>query len=417
MLSQKIDIYKEENLRLENIASRIGLESSFLEYLESPRRILFVSVPVTMDNKEMKIFDGYRVQHNINRGPAKGGIRYHPSVSLDKLKALAMVMTWKCAIVNIPFGGAKGGVVCDPKNLSIKEIERITRRYTSELIPIIGPERDIPAPDIGTNPQVMSWMMDTYSMDKGYTVPGVVTGKPVSIGGSLGREGATARGCIYVINKLLELKNLLKEKINFVIQGFGNVGFNASKYASKNGFNVIAVSDSRGGIYNPNGLDILMVKDHKDRTGSVVGFSGAESITNDELFEIPCDVFIPAAIESQITPSRALKMKCKIVAEAANIPTTIGADNILNERGTVVIPDILCNAGGAVISYFEWVQDIQAYFWTENEINEKLKEAMESSFQKVYEKSIELRTDMRTAAYVIAVRRVLEATKIRGIFP
>jgi len=416
-LNEETNIYEEEKLRLQNIANITNLDAGFLEYLQYPKRILAVSVPVIMDSGELRIFDGFRVQYNINRGPAKGGIRFHSSVSLDKLKALAMVMTWKCAVTNIPFGGAKGGVICDPKSLSRKELEKLTRRYTFELIPIIGPEKDIPAPDIGTNPEVMAWIMDTYSMDQGYSVPGVVTGKPVVLGGTLGREGATARGCIYITISLLETLNLIKGEMDFAVQGFGNVGFNAARYVSESGFRLVALSDSKGGIYNPKGLNVLKVKEHKDKTGSVINFKDANTITNDELFEVKCDVFIPAAIESQITARRALKMKCKVISEAANIPTTIGADNILRDRGLVVIPDILTNAGGVVVSYFEWVQDAQAYFWTEDDVNQRLRKIMKRSFEDVYMKSKEMKCNLRTAAYAIAVTRVIEATKTRGIFP
>jgi glutamate dehydrogenase (NAD(P)+) len=385
--------------------------------LRSIKRALIVSIPVKMDDGKVEVFTGYRVQHNVSRGPAKGGIRYHPDVTLDEVKALAMLMTWKCAVVGIPYGGAKGGVVCDPKRLSLSELERITRRYTSEIIFIIGPEKDIPAPDVNTNPQVMAWIMDTYSMDQGFSVPGVVTGKPISIGGSLGRNEATARGCMFTILSAFKYLNWAVQNKRVAVQGFGNVGWPVARLLHDQGFKIIAISDIEGGIYNSKGLDPILVKKHSTDNGTVAGYKDADKITNKELLELDCDVLVPAAIESQITESNAAKIKARLIAEAANGPTTPQADSVLSDRKIFIIPDILANAGGVTVSYFEWVQGLQAYFWSEREVNLKLRDIMEKSFDSVYNMAKEKNIDMRLAAYCLAVKRVAEAHITRGLYP
>jgi len=403
--------------QLDDVARLIGLNESIHGFLREPKRVLEVSVPVRMDNGVFRMFKGFRVQHNMARGPSKGGIRFHPDVSLDEVKALAMWMTWKCSLVNIPFGGAKGGVICDPKAMSMQELENLTRRFTSEISIIIGPEKDIPAPDVYTTPQVMAWIMDTYSMQYGYSVPGVVTGKPVAIGGSLGRDKATARGCLYVVDEAMRAKNMPIGGARVAIQGFGNAGMHAAELMQKSGYTIVAVSDSRGGVANPKGLDVAGVIAHKTETGSVVGFTGGERISNKDLLECDCEVLVPAALEKVITAENAPRIKAKIVAEAANGPTLPEADAILFERGIMVLPDILANAGGVTVSYFEWVQDLQENFWEEDEINERLKRKMTRAFKETYEQSQRLNIDMRKGAYVVAVSRVAEATKLRGLYP
>ena len=403
--------------QLDEVAKETNLDEGIHQILRHPKRCLTVSIPIQMDNGKIKVFTGFRVQHNVTRGPAKGGIRYHPSVTLDEMKALAMLMTWKCAVVNIPYGGAKGGIVCEPRKLSLKELERLTRRYISEIISFIGPERDIPAPDVNTNPQVMAWIMDTYSMDVGYSVPGVVTGKPISIGGSLGRNTATARGVMFsLINTAKKLKLDLFEK-RIAIQGYGNVGGNLAHLLSDEGYRIIAISDVEGGIYNPKGLDPIKVSLALKESGSVVGFKDGDKITNQELLAVDCDVLIPAALENQIDEDNADRIKAKFVVEAANGPTTPEADKILEAKGVFVIPDILANAGGVTVSYFEWVQGLQAYFWTEREVNLKLRDIMQKAFDNVYHISEERKVTMRKAAYMLAVERVAEATRVRGLYP
>jgi glutamate dehydrogenase (NAD(P)+) len=363
------------------------------------------------------MFKGYRVQHNMARGPSKGGIRFHPDVSLDEVKALAMWMTWKCSLVNIPFGGAKGGVICDPKTMSMQELENLTRRFTSEISIIIGPDKDIPAPDVYTTPQVMAWIMDTYSMQCGFSVPGVVTGKPVAIGGSLGRDKATARGCLYAIDEAMNVKGIPVDGARVAIQGFGNAGMHAADLMQRAGYSIVAVSDSKGGVANPKGLDVYGVIAHKTETGSVVGFTGGERISNKDVLEYDCEVLVPAALEKVITAENASRIRAKIVAEAANGPTLPEADRILFDRGIMVLPDILANAGGVTVSYFEWVQDLQENFWEEDEINERLKRKMVRAFKETHEQSQRLNIDMRRGAYVVAVSRVAEATKLRGLYP
>ena len=411
------NVWEMAQQQLDDVARLVGLNESIHGYLREPKRVLEVSVPVRMDNGVFRMFKGYRVQHNMARGPSKGGIRYHPAVSLDEVKALAMWMTWKCSLVNIPFGGAKGGVICDPKNMSMQELENLTRRFTSEISIIIGPEKDIPAPDVYTTPQVMAWIMDTYSMQKGYSVPGVVTGKPVSIGGSLGRDKATARGCLFVVDEAMRARGIPVDGARVAIQGFGNAGMHAAELMQKAGYTIVAVSDSRGGVANPKGLDIGGVIAHKTETGSVVGFTGGERISNKDVLEYDCEVLVPAALEKVITAENAPRIRAKIVAEAANGPTLPEADGILSERGIMVLPDILANAGGVAVSYFEWVQDLQETFWEEDEINERLKRKMTRAFKETLEQSQRLNIDMRRGAYVVAVSRVAEATKLRGLYP
>ncbi|MCX7795391.1 MAG: Glu/Leu/Phe/Val dehydrogenase [bacterium] len=404
--------------QFEIVAERLNLEPYIRERLKRPKRILTVNFPVRMDDGSIKFFEGYRVHHNVDRGPAKGGIRYHPSVSLDEVKALAMWMTWKCAVVNIPYGGAKGGVVCDPHKMSIGEIERLTRRYTTEISFFIGPEKDIPAPDVNTNPQIMAWIMDTYSMNMGYSIPQVVTGKPIEIGGSEGRVEATARGCLFTILKACNYLGLAIKNARVAIQGYGNAGYNLAKLIAREGAKVIAVSDSKGGIYNEDGLNPEIVMKHKVETGSVIDFPGGKNITNEELLKLNCDILVPAALEDQIHKDNADKIRAKIVAEAANGPTTPEADEILFRKGIFIIPDVLANAGGVTVSYFEWVQDLQSFFWTEEDVNQKLKEVMERSFDKVLEIFIkEKDINMRTAAYMLAIDRVARAVKLRGLYP
>ena len=411
------NVWEMAQSQLDDVARFIGLNESIHAYLREPKRVLEVSVPVRMDEGIFRLYKGYRVQHNMSRGPSKGGIRFHPGVSLDEVKALAMWMTWKCSLVNIPFGGAKGGVICDPKTLSMQELENLTRRFTSEISIIIGPEKDIPAPDVYTTPQVMAWIMDTYSMQRGYSVPGVVTGKPVAIGGSLGRDKATARGCLYAVDEAMLVQGLSVRGARVSIQGFGNAGMHAAQLMHDAGYTIVAVSDSRGGVANPNGLDVAGVIAHKGETGSLVGFTGGERVSNKEVLEYDCDVLVPAALEKVITAENAPRIRAKIVAEAANGPTLPEADRILHDRGIMVLPDILANAGGVTVSYFEWVQDLQENFWEEDEINERLKRKMTRAFKETYEQSQRLNIDMRRGAYVVAVSRVAEATKLRGLYP
>ncbi|NOZ23432.1 MAG: Glu/Leu/Phe/Val dehydrogenase [Planctomycetes bacterium] len=403
--------------QLAETAGRLNLDPSLHRILSNARRSLIVSLPVKMDDGSIRVFQGFRVQHNLARGPGKGGIRYHPDVSFDEVKALAMWMTWKCAVAGIPYGGAKGGIVCDPKQMSLGEVERLTRRYAFELIPIIGPERDIPAPDVNTNPQVMAWIMDTYSMDRGYSVPGVVTGKPVSIGGSLGRNEATARGCVFTILNAMKHLDMPIDGLRVAIQGYGNAGSFTAILLAEEGCRIIAASDTGGAVYNSNGLDPVKLAEHKKSTKSVAGFPDTEAITNEELLELDCDILVPAALENQITEANADRIKAKLIAEAANGPTTLAADKILEEKGVWVVPDILTNAGGVTVSYFEWVQGLQAYFWSKREVNLKLRDIMEKAYAMVYKIASERSVTMRQAAMMLAVTRVAEATKTRGIYP
>ncbi len=398
-------------------ADRLQLDPRLRGVLRECRREMIVHFPVLMDDGDIRVFTGYRVQHNLARGPAKGGIRYHPSVTLDEVKALAMWMTWKCAVVRIPYGGAKGGVVCDPKSMSLREQERLTRRYATEISVLIGPESDIPAPDINTNPQTMAWIMDTYSMHRGYSVPAVVTGKPLSIGGSEGRPDATGRGVVYCVQEAVKVLGLDLRRTRAAVQGFGNVGEATARFLHEAGVKVVAVSDSRGGAYNPAGLDPHEVLRYKQETGSVVGAPRTQTISNQDLLELDCDILVPAAMEGAITANNAHRIKARIIAEGANGPTTPEADAILHERGVLVIPDILCNAGGVTVSYFEWVQDREEFFWTLEEINSRLHRIMTRAFDDVMRTAREQDTDLRTAAYMLAVGRVAEATMTRGIYP
>jgi len=403
--------------QLDEVAELMGLAPGVHETLRSPKRALIVAVPFRRDDGSTKVVQGYRVHHNVTRGPAKGGIRYYPGVDLDEVKALAMWMTWKCAIVNIPFGGAKGGVSVDPKNLSRAELERMTRRYASEILPLIGPERDIPAPDMNTNEEIMSWIMDTYSINQGYSVPGVVTGKPVAIGGSRGRAGATSRGVMYMVFSTLRKLGIPIEEASIAIQGYGKVGGFGAQLLHDSGCRVVAVSDVEGGLYREKGLDPEAINRYKRESGTVVGFPGADSITNDELLEVECDVLIPAAIEGVISSRNADRVKASILVEAANGPITFEGDKVLNDRGVFVIPDILANAGGVTVSYFEWVQDLQAYFWSEEMINARLKQIMEGAFNDVFKLHKSKGLTMRQAAHWIGVGRVAEAHLTRGLFP
>ena len=403
--------------QLEHVAELLMLDDGLRKMLLKPKRELTVHFPVHMDNGDIEVFTGYRVQHNIVRGPAKGGLRYHPDVTLDEVKALAMWMTWKCAIVGLPFGGAKGGVICNPKKMSASELERLTRRYTTEISILIGPESDIPAPDVYTNPQVMSWIMDTYSMHAGYSVPAVVTGKPLAIGGSEGRTEATGRGCMITALEAVRNLGLSLDGLSVAVQGFGNVGAIAARLLYRKGCKIIAASDSQSGVYNKNGLDINRLEIYKQKTGSLSGFADADPVTNDELLSLQCDVLIPAALENQITEKNADKITARILVEGANGPTTPEADRILHDKGVFLVPDVLANAGGVTVSYFEWVQDMQSFFWKESEINRRLEEILISSFANVLAIANERKTDMRTAAYILAVKRVVEATLNRGIYP
>jgi len=403
--------------QFERAARYVPMKKGIYEMLRRPKRELTVSFPVRMDDGSVEIFTGYRVQHHDVRGPFKGGIRYHPNVTLDEVRALAMWMTWKTAVVNIPYGGAKGGIVCNPKEMSEKELERLTRRYASEISLIIGPDADIPAPDVNTNPQVMAWIMDTYSMLKGHSVPAVVTGKPIDVGGSLGRGEATGRGVVYTVAEAMKHLDIPVEGATVVVQGYGNAGSVAARLMQDLGAKVIAVSDSKGGVYNPNGLDTRDVLRHKRETGSVINYPGADTISNAELLTLECTVLIPAALANQITGENAAEVKARIVAEAANGPTTPDADDILHKKGVFVIPDVLCNAGGVTVSYFEWVQDLQSFFWDEDEVNQKLQRIMTRAFHNVLDIAHEKNVDMRTAAYILAISRVARAVEVRGLFP
>lgn len=421
MIKKKYDETKPldmHNLQFDIAAERLNHEAWILEKIKHSRREFSVKFPLRFDDGHIEFLSGYRVQHNTLRGPAKGGIRYHPQVDLDELRALAGWMTWKCAVVNIPFGGAKGGVTCDPSTMSQGEIERLTRRYIWEISPIIGPDQDIPAPDVNTNPQVMAWIVDTYSVFKGYTCNSVVTGKPIEIGGSLGRLKATSRGVLFTLQEAAKLLNLDLSSLTVAIQGFGNVGYHAAELLIQEiGAKIIAVSDWKGGIFNHNGLDLLRVYEHRQKTGSVINFSQVDNITNAELLELPCDVLIPAALEGQITRQNANNIKAKIIAEGANGPTSPFADDILYDNDVFVIPDILANAGGVTVSYFEWVQNIQKLFWTEDDVNQRLRKVMIKAFHEVYDISRREKVNMRTAAYMLAIDRVAMAKKLRGIFP
>jgi glutamate dehydrogenase (NAD(P)+) len=400
------------------VADHLEIPESERGRIKFPKRSMTVALPIHRDDGSLEVFSGYRVQHHLTLGPTKGGLRYHPDVTLGEVAALAMWMSWKCALTGLPYGGAKGGVACDPGRLSTAELERLTRRYTQEMIPFIGPQVDVMAPDLGTNEQVMAWMMDTYSVHAGYTVPSIVTGKPVGIGGSLGRREATGRGVGYLVNRATDNIGLDISKTTAAIQGFGNVGSVAALSLARYGVKVIAVTDAFGGVYNDKGLNLWDLEKHVAKTKSVKAFPEAEPITNEQLLILPCDILVPAALERQITETNAGKIKCRILAEAANGPTTPEADAILNERPEIfVIPDVLCNAGGVVVSYFEWVQDLQSFFWGETEVVDKLFRIQENAYSQIVALSRKQKLSMRLAALSLGIKRVQEAKRVRGLFP
>lgn len=413
---------KEENpfesmmSRFDRAAQLLNLDPDLYAVMRVPNRELKVYIPTRMDSGRIQVFEGYRVQHNFARGPAKGGIRYSPDVNLDEVRALAAWMTWKCAVVNVPFGGAKGGIVCDPQQMSIGELERMTRRYASELLDFIGPEKDVPAPDMNTNEQTMAWIMDTYSMHARHTVTAVVTGKPIDLGGSSGRREATGRGILFVVEQAAKKFDMVPADTRVVVQGSGNVGGIGALLMHEAGYKIVAISDVHGGIYNPNGIDIPAALKHLQATRSFEDFPGVDRVTNSELLELPCEVLVPAATENQITSQNAHNIRCKVLAEGANGPTTAAADEILHEKGVFVIPDILANAGGVTVSYFEWVQDRMGYFWRENVVNQRLQESMVASFNDLCRYADQHSVDTRTAAYMLAIDRVAYDTRMRGIY-
>ena len=403
--------------QFDRAADVIGLSDEVRGILREVKRELTVHFPIRMDDGGTRVFTGYRVQHNINRGPAKGGLRFHAKLTLDQVKALAMLMTWKCAAVGLPYGGAKGGVTVDPTSLSSNELEHLSRRYATEIALLLGPEKDIPAPDMGTTPQVMAWIMDTISMHEGHSVTASVTGKPIDVGGSEGRTEAPGRGVTYVTIEAIKYLHVKDETPTVAIQGYGTVGHSTARLLFEGGMKVVAVSDSKGGVYNPDGLDLAALDEHRQVRGGVSGFRRAEDVANSELLELPVTVLVPAAVEQQITEANADRIQARLITEGANAPTTPEADAILRDRGVFLIPDILANAGGVVVSYFEWVQDLQAFFWEEEEINTKLHHVITRAFYEVLHTSVNKRIDMRTAAYVLAVQRVANATMVRGIYP
>jgi glutamate dehydrogenase (NAD(P)+) len=403
--------------QLYKVAETFGIDERLVNVLQECKKAVEVSIPTSLDNGAVRAFTGYRVTHNVSRGPSKGGIRYHPDVTLDEVKALAMWMTWKCSLMGLPFGGAKGGVICDPKSMSRGELERMTRRYTSEIINEIGPEKDIPAPDVGTNASTMAWIFDTYSMNKGHSVLGVVTGKPLTIGGSLGREEATARGAVFCLQSALEKEGRAIEGISIAVQGFGNVGSFFAKLAGELGAKVVAISDSSGGVHNANGVDVAAAFAHKRSGGSLSELKGGERITNDELVTLDCDVFAPCALEQVVTEENASQVRAKVIVEGANGPLTPAADDILESNGVLILPDVLANAGGVVVSYFEWVQGLQEYFWKEDEVNARLNEIVRRAFDETWSTYTDRKVPMRMAAYGLAVQRVAEATVTRGLYP
>jgi glutamate dehydrogenase (NAD(P)+) len=403
--------------QLRQVAGIFGIDDGLVEVLQQCKKIVEVSIPTSMDDGSTHAFQGFRITHNNARGPSKGGIRYHPGVTRDEIKAFAMTMTWKCALMGLPFGGAKGGVVCDPKALSPGELERMTRRYTSEIINEIGPEKDIPAPDVGTNAAVMAWIFDTYSMNKGHSVLGVVTGKPLAIGGSLGREEATARGALYCLQSALDRQQRRMEGLSVAVQGFGAVGSFLARFVAELGARVVAISDTSGALHNPNGIDVEAAVAHKRAGGSLAELSDGETISEDELLLLDCDVLAPCALEQAITARNADRVRAKLIVEGANGPVTPAADAILEGNGVLVLPDVLVNAGGVVVSYFEWVQGLQEYFWKEDEVNQRLNAIVGRAFDETWQTYSERKTSMRMAAYGLAVQRVAEATVIRGLYP
>jgi len=415
--TEELNPFEIAKQQFDRAADYLELEESMRNVLRSAKRQLIVSIPVKMDGGETKVFEGYRVQHNIARGPAKGGIRYHPNVTLDEVKALASWMTWKCATVGIPYGGGKGGVVCDPKSLSKGELERLTRRYAFEIAPIVGPDRDIPAPDVYTDSQTMAWIMDTISMVRGHTELGVVTGKPLSLGGSQGRHEATARGALYALREACKVKGMNLKGARVAVQGFGNAGSIIARLVAQDGGRVVAACDSRSGVYSESGLDIHAALKHKEETGALYGLAGAKETAPDDVLEVDCDILCPSALENSITLNNVGRVKAKIIAELANGPTTPGADRVLEENGALLIPDILANAGGVTVSYYEWVQDQYSFFWSERRINQTLEETIGDAFKKVHQTASRYGVDMRTGAYILAIGRVAEATRVRGIFP
>jgi len=409
------EMAREQTRRACRLLDNLG--QNMLNVLLDCKRAVECAVPVRMDDGSVNVFTGFRVVHNVARGPSKGGIRFHPAVTLEETKALAMWMTWKCALMGLPFGGAKGAVVVDPKALSLPELERLTRRYTTEIINLIGPESDIPAPDVGTSSREMAWLFDTYSMNKGYSVLGVVTGKPIELGGSLGRQQATARGASYCIREGLRKRGYELDGRRVVVQGLGNVGRNLALFAQESGARVIAVSDTQGGIHAPDGLDVAAVLEYKRENGTVAGYRNGDAVTNEELLELECDVLAPCALEQVITEENADRVKATVVCEGANGPVTLEADRILDDRGVLILPDVLANAGGVVVSYFEWVQGLQEYFWKEAEVNAKLNDIVTRAFAETWRAHEENGVSMREAAYSIAVRRVADATTTRGLYP
>lgn len=417
MASGTINPWEMALEQFDNAVQYLQFDSGLIDFIRYPKRELTVNFPVKMDNGSLKIYTGYRVHHNTVRGPTKGGIRYHQDVTLDEVRALAMWMTWKCALVNIPYGGAKGGVIVDPRTLSRGETERLTRRFTSEIALLIGPDSDIPAPDMGTNAQTMAWLMDTYSMQAGYTVNAVVTGKPVEIGGSLGRASSTGVGVMFSARQAMQKLGMPTCGSRVVVQGFGNVGSISAREMSRIGAKVVAVSDVYGGIYNPNGLDINDLLNHVSQTRTVVDYPHSERVTNKELLELDCEILIPAALENQIHVNNADQIKAQLIVEGANGPTTTEADRILRNKGVTIIPDILANAGGVTVSYFEWVQGLQSFFWREEQIFERLERLMTTAFEDCWAMAKEKQVDMRIAASILAIARVAKATELRGIYP
>jgi len=418
MVKEELNPFEIAKQQIERVGKHLKLEPGLLEILKSPQRELSVNFPVRMDDGKIRVFNGYRVQFNGALGPYKGGIRYHPQVNLDEVRALSCWMTWKTSLMGLPYGGSKGGVVCDPKKMSKAELERMTRRYTTAISTIIGPEQDIPAPDVYTDGQTMAWIMDTYSMNLGYSVPGVVTGKPLAIGGSKGRDEATSRGVVFTTREAAKKIKLNLKGATVAIQGYGNVGgFAAKIFHDEYGCKIVAVSDSKGGIYSEKGFDPKEVMAHKEKTGTVVGFPGTTKISNEALLELKVDVLVPAALENVITAENASRINAKIVAEGANGPTTPAADEIMHKKGIIDIPDILANGGGVTVSYFEWVQNLQHFFWTLDEVRQKLDQIITTAFNNVWEVREKEKVDMRTAAYIVAVKRVVEAYRLRGIFP
>jgi len=415
---EELNPFKITQKQFDAAADFLNLDESMRQVLKNTKRQLIVSIPVKMDGGETRVFEGYRVQHNIARGPAKGGIRFHPNVSLDEVKALASWMTWKCATVGIPYGGGKGGVICDPKSMSKGELERLTRRYAFEIAPIIGPDRDIPAPDVYTDEQTMAWIMDTISMIRGHTELGVVTGKPVALGGSQGRGEATARGCLYTVREACRVRGVSLRDSRVVIHGFGNAGANFARLvASEDGARVVAIADSRAGVFNEHGIGVQSALRHKLETGTVEGLANTTPIARDEVLEVDCDILLPAALENSITLENVERVRASIIAELANGPVTPSSDRVLFDRGVFLVPDILANAGGVTVSYYEWVQDMYSYFWTEDRVRYTLEQTMKTAFAGVYSTAERYRTDMRTGAYILAISRVAEATRVRGIFP